>query len=360
MITMNPYYARTSSIGVVFDVATISPRKAVTGAVFGFLLGTAMAAAAVHLYSPTLLPMPDAQWIAQANSDLVEARKTHPHAVNAGIATMGVLDFIFLATALASAVDATNRDYYFRAGPAGFSVRVRNGVALSKLGFGFNVLQLDLSWEEIEKWTLVQEKQLSAIYERNVSAYVKLKTKGGKKYAFCLDSFQESGEFIWRKLQDAMEMVPARLGESSNAQNDSSDSQAWRAVTRQEKHNAISASLENLLAQTSQDKSSVLSDAASGKFLQFACNNGSILLDLPAQPLTDAEWLRASDYFSRLGHDLQEYDLFDHPGGCVATAQRSYQLKLANDVARAIQVAMDLFSEVFQLPAEFELVVEEI
>ena len=162
MVEVNPYYAHPSSIGEVFDVATFSHRKAMTMAIFGVVLGTALLAVAVHLYNTALLPVPSAEWIAEMNEFIVEAGKTHAWIVNTGIGALISFGFIFLMAALASAVNSVSPNYFFRAGPAGFSVRVPNGVALSKLGFGSRALQLDLRWEEIKKWTLVQEKQFGS------------------------------------------------------------------------------------------------------------------------------------------------------------------------------------------------------
>ena len=362
MIEMNPYYARRSPVGDVFDVATFSPRKAMILAVFGDLLGTACLVAAIHLYNPTLLPLPKAPWISEINTAILQAGKSHPLAVNLGVAGLGLFALICMAASVASIVDAVHPNYYFRAGPGGFSVRVPNGVALKKFGCASDVLQLDLRWAELENWTLVQEKQFGSLsrHQGNLSAYVKLKTIDGKKYAFCLNGFQESGELIWSKLQNAREMVSARLDQEPNDSTNTPARQTLRAVTRQEKQQAVSTALTKLLAQTDPSAGVVFSDAASGKFLQFVCNDGSLLLDLPEQTLDEAASLRAAEYFSRLGLDLQEYDLLDQPGGTAVATQRAFQLQLANQRDLATQLALDLFTNVFHLPADFALAVEEV
>jgi hypothetical protein len=77
-----------------------------------------------------------------------------------------------------------------------------------------------------------------------------------------------------------------------------------------------------------------------------------LLLDLPWQPLSDAEFYRAVAYFKRFGVAGQESELFDVNGNPAGT-QFTFDLTLDSEDSAAA-MALDIFEEVYRLPRDFE------
>jgi hypothetical protein len=74
-----------------------------------------------------------------------------------------------------------------------------------------------------------------------------------------------------------------------------------------------------------------------------------LLLDLPAQTLSEAEFYRAVAFFRRRGAAGQEIEMFDAPGGRPVAEQFTFQLPLPSTEAAA-EVVFAVFAEVYMLP----------
>jgi hypothetical protein len=75
-------------------------------------------------------------------------------------------------------------------------------------------------------------------------------------------------------------------------------------------------------------------------FVQFANAGGRLLLDLPIVSLTGDQMDRAEAYFWRLGSVLR-------PGRDeIEGGNKSYQMDLGTDTARAARLALEIFQEV--------------
>lgn len=123
---------------------------------------------------------------------------------------------------------------------------------------------------------------------------------------------------------------------------------------------AIRSALRALLERTNRHAFVIFSEARTGKFVQFAGSaQEPLLLDLPEQTLDAEEARRAAELFSELGVTERENDLLDRPGGVPVGRQRGYNLDLGRDVERAACLVLAIFSRVYELPADFELEIEE-
>jgi hypothetical protein len=114
---------------------------------------------------------------------------------------------------------------------------------------------------------------------------------------------------------------------------------------------AITTALQRLLAQPEDALPFVIvENAETRKFVQFTGSlKRPLLLDLPAQTLSEAEFYRAVTFFRRHGVVGQEYELLDAPGGLPVTEQFSFQLPLGS-IADAAEVTLSLFDEVYHTP----------
>ncbi len=122
----------------------------------------------------------------------------------------------------------------------------------------------------------------------------------------------------------------------------------------------IESALSRLLTRTSDDAFVIFEHEDSGKFVQFAGSASEpLLLDLPRQTLDNAELERATILFRSLGVSLEEWPLLDKPGGQVAGTQSGFQVELGQDIEKAADLALRIFSEVFRISIDAPLVVEE-
>jgi hypothetical protein len=113
----------------------------------------------------------------------------------------------------------------------------------------------------------------------------------------------------------------------------------------------VRKALDSLLAQPVDAGAFVIiEDAASQKFVQFIGSlSRPLLLDLPWQTFSEAEFYRAVAFFKKRGVVGQEYETLDAPGGRPVGTQYSFQLQL-DSVSAAIEVVHALFREVYELP----------
>ncbi|NQT37426.1 MAG: hypothetical protein HQ581_08060 [Planctomycetes bacterium] len=371
MIEMNPYYAHRSSVGDVFDVASWSPRKALGGGLFCLLAGLVVATATCYMVQPKLLVKNPPKILKELNQEMRIGWKKHPWGMQAGLGGAGCMAFMLLAGGVATLGDFLRSDYYLRAGTGGVSLRVPQGVSWSKLCLASKVLRLDLSWDQVERWTVVQEKQIGSLSpnDGNIAAHIDLKTSDGKTHSFSVDCFREPARIIYQKLQDAMKMTTARLAPAEPVApptgEPSLDSLAEPATgpvaaTIEEKVQRVLEALESLVRQTGDQSAVVFSDARTGKYVQFVGDIHGLTLDLPLQALDEGELQRATRYFDALGQGITESELTDRPGGTVTGTHRSFQFHVTDGLIQAAQLTLGLFDNVYLQPADFSMVVEEV
>ncbi len=356
MTEMNPYYARPSKVGPVFDVATWNTRFAFMSIFMSLGMLLVFSAAAYLFYDPSLLAKSDAKILRDLHRETLSLWKDHPNYAQAGLGVGVFLAYFGLAAAVAMVSDFFDPNFYLRVGSGGMSLRVPNGLDFLKLGFVTQKLELDLPWHEINNWQVTQKKQFGAMSANagNISAHLTIRTTAGKKYLISLDHFKENGHIIWKRMGDASEMTSLQFDTAP----ESTTNDLPTASGAEESGTVIEAVLIKQLY--SQQSSIVFSDAATGKFVQFAVGGGEILLDLPSQALDETETQRANDYFNQLGHRLQTSELLDQPGGVAVGTQESFQLDLGSDVERAAGLALEIFHSVYRLPEDFSLIVEEV
>ena len=113
----------------------------------------------------------------------------------------------------------------------------------------------------------------------------------------------------------------------------------------------IKSALASLLVQPDDAGAFVIiEDAASKKFVQFiGSRERPLLLDLPAQALSEAEFYRAVAFFHSRGVLGQEYEVFDAPGGRPVGEQFTFQLPVPS-VDDATEVVFAVFEQVYLLP----------
>ncbi len=368
MIEMSPFYAHDSAVGPVFDVATWSRGKAWSMAVFAFLFGALVATALVFAWKPTLLLEKPPEFIASFHQETLKLQKEHPWAALGGTAFVALVGLLALAGSCASVLDALTGDYHFRAGPGGISLRVPHGLDLSKFGLVFKKLELELPMEQIHQWTIVQHKQLGSMSRSagNIMAFLKIRTVDGKREEFNLDCFREPSHVIQSKINDALEMVPAQFGPPPDGlpgglpdglPGGGVSSRPCRTV--EEKCEAILGALAGLLDLPDVGASVVLSDAEGGKCVQFAGGNHALLLDLPRQALDESEYARAGEYFARLRDRPRDQYATQSSDGTTMVAEDGFQVNVT-DIDQAARLALEVFNEVYQLPSDFPLVVEQV
>lgn len=118
----------------------------------------------------------------------------------------------------------------------------------------------------------------------------------------------------------------------------------------------IAMALHSLLGRTNRDAFVIFQDKPSGKFVQFAGSaDESLFLDLPPQALNEDEKPRAAKLFRELAAKGPKEGA-DRQTGKGLTG---FQLRLGCDVDRGADVTLRIFREVYQLPADFALVLEE-
>jgi hypothetical protein len=120
-------------------------------------------------------------------------------------------------------------------------------------------------------------------------------------------------------------------------------------------HRVVEEALDRLLTRGGE-AFVVFEDKASGKFVQFSGSmDEPLLLDVPSQELSDVEFERARTFF----RDLDVSFTSDGQNGQVSGIEGSFQLLLGQDTKRGADLTLCIFAEVFQLPAEFSLSIEE-
>lgn len=204
MIEMNPYYARESEVGPVFDVATFSRRKAVAMVFSGLVFAALVGGAALYAWNPTLLVPHPPQLLAEANQEISKLWQDHPQAAQIGVAAAGLVAALFVTMSCAYLYQAFTQEMYVRVGEGGLSFRVPHG---------FRSLALDLPWNEIIKLTVTQEKQLGSLSRNdgNLGGHFTLRTRSHGNLYVGLDDFREPAHLIYDRIQEATATRPAEL-----------------------------------------------------------------------------------------------------------------------------------------------------
>ena len=119
----------------------------------------------------------------------------------------------------------------------------------------------------------------------------------------------------------------------------------------------IKDALQSLLGQPGEDKPFVIIDHPSGKFVQFTGSTSEpLLLDLPSQPLSEAEFYRAVAYFKRFGVVGADHEVFD-PDGCSAGTQFAFNVTF-DSAEKASAAALEIFELIYGLPKDAKLTIE--
>lgn len=201
---MNPYYAHDSAVGPVFDVAKFSHFKAVAMGLSGLVFAAIVGATALYVWDPTWLVPEPPQIVAELNQEIDQLWKDYPQGTQYGVIAAGLVAGFFVVAACSYLYQAFTVEMYIRVGEGGMSFRVAQG---------FKALEVDLPWDEIESWTVTQEKQLGSLSRNtgNLSGNLSIRTYTQGKYHVSLDDFREPAYLIFNRIQEASEMRPANL-----------------------------------------------------------------------------------------------------------------------------------------------------
>lgn len=121
----------------------------------------------------------------------------------------------------------------------------------------------------------------------------------------------------------------------------------------------IQSALAALLNRENDDAFVVIEHEASGKFVQFSGSASEmLLLDLPAQTLSEQEFYRAVDFFRQIGVTGEEFSVLDQPGGRVVGQQFSFNVSYRSP-EEAARTAVSIFRDVYQLSEECDLLITE-
>ena len=116
-------------------------------------------------------------------------------------------------------------------------------------------------------------------------------------------------------------------------------------------HAQIGAALRLLLGRPREEKPWVVIEHDSGKFVQFAGSLAEpLVLDLPWQPMSEAEFYRAVAYFKKLGIAGDELEMFDRDGKPVSP-QFTFNMTFRSAEA-ATEVILEIFDQVYGLPRD--------
>ncbi len=210
MQVVNPYYARESAVGRVFDVGTWRHR-AILGCVVCVAMAALFAAATFCAVFPETLGDPASEAIVELQAEIVQAHVDYPWFMLAGEIVGGLLAWMFLMMAVSSLIVRSQGPFYLRVGPGGISMRLPGGISMWNPRH--KILERDLAWSEIEHWEIVQHKQFGSLSANsgNLEAELNLRLPGGERHSISLSWFREPARVVWSKIQDAMEMTPMDL-----------------------------------------------------------------------------------------------------------------------------------------------------
>ncbi len=109
----------------------------------------------------------------------------------------------------------------------------------------------------------------------------------------------------------------------------------------------IVSALKELSQQTEGDGFATIEVASTKQCVQFTGSASEpLVIDLPRQGASDAEWVRATTFFARLGVAPRSIPGID---------SMSFNFECGRDADRAADLAMSIFGEVFQLRDPYDL-----
>ena len=122
----------------------------------------------------------------------------------------------------------------------------------------------------------------------------------------------------------------------------------------------IRAALERLMERSNDDAFVIIEDKKTKKFVQFlGGKTQGLVLDLPMQALTSQELVRAKIVFDKFNIQLEEWEVYDQPGGRVVGTQSGFNKYLGKDVDTATEIAWAVLTEIYLLGEPLELSIEE-
>jgi hypothetical protein len=127
-----------------------------------------------------------------------------------------------------------------------------------------------------------------------------------------------------------------------------------QGTTRERIYDALVA----LLHRGTENSFVLIEQPQSGKFVQFG-KGPCLCMDVPCVELDGPEADRAYQFFQRLGEDYpREYDAPDPKTGQVRHGATFYH-DFGQDAKAATTAVIELFTRVFQLTGDIELLIEE-
>lgn len=122
----------------------------------------------------------------------------------------------------------------------------------------------------------------------------------------------------------------------------------------------LEAALERLTQRENADAFVIFSDKNTGRFIQFAgSKHENLLLDLPVQTLSAEELKKAADILIEHGITLGVTQLLDKPDGEPTNLQYGFNIDFGNSYKTAASTVHYLMQEIYSLPYDFNLEIEE-
>lgn len=210
MQEMNPYYARESAVGPVFDVAHAKRANPFEiGRVVALVLAILVAAAVVFVLNPVWFKGVLPESIEELEDAVRDGWRDHPVWMWVGVGVGGCIAYVLASVFVADVISMFQGEFYLRSGPGGLSIRVPNGLASGILPW-CEILEIDLNWSDIDRWKVTQNKRLGAISANagNLDAHLEIWTDDGTKHWVPLDYFREPARLIYDRMQQSIEWVP--------------------------------------------------------------------------------------------------------------------------------------------------------
>ena len=185
-----------------------------------------------------------------------------------------------------------------------------------------------------------------------------LRPEDGLSARYCV----EGEEYVACRAPDSLDMCINLLVSYNQKDNRWLNMIEWCTTVKPDNQTRITNALTALLQRRNSDAFVILEEKSTGKFVQFAGSSEEpLLLDLPFQALTKQEIKKAISALKEFGAGSpQEYDVYtDENMETVAGRQTSLQAYFGQDTYRAAQASMTIFEQVYGLPRNFALNIEE-
>jgi hypothetical protein len=205
MYDLDSGYTVESAVGPVWDLTRWSGRGHLGMGFAALAIAVGSLAAAAFVWDSTwFFDRPPAE-LKQAVAELNGAWKTHPLAMQAGVAVGASFGVLCLLGASAMFTDAFRDDYFFRAGPGGVWLRLPHGLSWAHLGLVSKPIELELPWEEIAKIEVTQVKQAGSLSRNagNLRAEMAIRARSGERHVLQLDGLEAAAYLIHERLNEA-------------------------------------------------------------------------------------------------------------------------------------------------------------